>query len=66
MLKLCEADPVELLIDLGFGIDEPDICTKIPSRFIMTPSEAKGINTRVFLEAQKRRMEIESPNLCGL
>lgn len=65
MLKLCEADPVELLIDLGFGIDEPDICTKIPSRFIMTPSEAKGINTRVFLEAQKRRMEIESPNLCG-
>lgn len=65
MLKLCEADPIELLMDLGFGIDEPDICTKIPTRFIMTPSEAKGINTRVFLEAQKRRMEIENPNLCG-
>ncbi|XP_072009329.1 protein ITPRID1 isoform X1 [Engystomops pustulosus] len=65
MLKLCEADPVDLLIDLGFGIDEPDICTKIPSRFIMTPSEAKGINTRVFLEAQKMRMETEHPNLCG-
>ncbi|XP_072268239.1 protein ITPRID1 isoform X2 [Pyxicephalus adspersus] len=65
MLKLCEADPTELLIDLGFGIDEPDICTKIPSRFLMTPSEAKGINTRVFIEAQKRRMEIENPNLCG-
>ncbi|KAM5158270.1 protein ITPRID1 [Mantella aurantiaca] len=65
MLKLCEADPVELLIDLGFGTDEPDICTKIPARFIMTPSEARGINTRVFIEAQKRRMEIENPNLCG-
>ncbi|CAN2389626.1 Coiled-coil domain containing 129, partial [Pristimantis euphronides] len=65
MLKLCEADPVDLLIDLGFGIDEPDICTKIPPRFIMTPSEAKGINTRVFLEAQKKRMEIENPNVCG-
>ncbi|XP_069586406.1 protein ITPRID1 isoform X2 [Ranitomeya imitator] len=65
MLKLCEADPVDLLIDLGFGIDEPDICNKIPSRFIMTPSEARGINTRVFLEAQKKRMEIENPNLCG-
>ncbi|XP_073406031.1 protein ITPRID1 isoform X2 [Dendrobates tinctorius] len=65
MLKRCEADPVDLLIELGFGIDEPDICNKIPSRFIMTPSEARGINTRVFLEAQKRRMEIENPNLCG-
>ncbi|XP_075068706.1 protein ITPRID1 [Mixophyes fleayi] len=65
MLKICEADPVDLLIDLGFGIDEPDICNKIPSRFMMTPSEARGINIRVFLEAQKRRMEIEYPNLCG-
>ncbi|KAG9475986.1 hypothetical protein GDO78_002844, partial [Eleutherodactylus coqui] len=65
ILKLCEADPVDLLIDLGFGIDELDICTKIPSRFIMTPSEAKGINTRVFLEAQRKRMEVENPNLCG-
>ncbi|XP_075683077.1 protein ITPRID1 isoform X2 [Rhinoderma darwinii] len=65
MLKLCEADPVDLLIDLGFGIDEPDICTKIPSRFIMTPSEARGINIRVFIESQKKRMEIENPNLCG-
>ncbi|CAH2283325.1 coiled-coil domain-containing 129 isoform X1 [Pelobates cultripes] len=65
LLKLCEADPVELLIDLGFGIEEPDLCTKIPSRFIMNPSEAKGINIRVFLEAQRKRMDIENPNLCG-
>ncbi|XP_056376366.1 protein ITPRID1 isoform X2 [Hyla sarda] len=65
MLKLCEADPVDLLLDLGFGIDEPDICNKIPSRFIMTPSEARGINTRVFLDAQKKRLELENPNLCG-
>uniref|UniRef100_A0A8C5MWU3 ITPR-interacting domain-containing protein n=1 Tax=Leptobrachium leishanense TaxID=445787 RepID=A0A8C5MWU3_9ANUR len=65
LLKLCEADPVELLIDLGFGVEEPDLCSKIPSRFIMTPSEAKGINIFVFLEAQKKRMDIENPNLCG-
>ncbi|XP_053322948.1 LOW QUALITY PROTEIN: protein ITPRID1 [Spea bombifrons] len=65
LLKLCEADPVDLLIDLGFGVDEPDLCTKIPSRFIMNPSEAKGINIRVFLEAQKKRLDFENPNLCG-
>ncbi|XP_053570417.1 protein ITPRID1 [Bombina bombina] len=65
LLRLCEVDPVDLLLDLGFGVDEPDICTRIPSRFIMTPSEAKGINIRVFLEAQKKRMDIENPNVCG-
>ncbi|KAM4705104.1 protein ITPRID1 [Rhinophrynus dorsalis] len=65
LLKLSEADPFDLLFDLGFGVDEPDICTKIPSRFIMSPSEARGINICVFLEAQKKRMDIENPSLCG-
>ncbi|KAM4687327.1 protein ITPRID1 [Discoglossus pictus] len=65
LLKLCEIDPVDLFLDLGFGTDEPDICTRIPSRFIMSPSEARGINIRVFLEAQKKRMDIENPNVCG-
>lgn len=64
-LDFWEKDPVEVLLDLGFGTDEPDICTKIPSRFINCASLAKGINIRVFIEAQRQRMDIESPNLCG-
>ncbi|XP_033021491.1 protein ITPRID1 [Lacerta agilis] len=64
-LDFSEKDPVEILLDLGFGTDEPDICTKIPSRFISCASIAKGINIRVFIEAQRKRMDIESPNLCG-
>ncbi|OCT76050.1 protein ITPRID1 [Xenopus laevis] len=65
LLQLYEVDPVDLLLDLGFGVDEPDICAKIPSRFIMSPSGARGINIQVFLKAQKQRMDIEYPNLCG-
>ncbi|KAM6422518.1 LOW QUALITY PROTEIN: protein ITPRID1 [Rhynochetos jubatus] len=63
-LALLEKDPVEILLDLGFGTEEPDVCTKIPPRFLSGTSLAKGINVRVFLEAQKKRMDIERPNLC--
>ncbi|KAM4658287.1 LOW QUALITY PROTEIN: protein ITPRID1 [Amazona ochrocephala] len=62
-LTLWEKDPVEILLDLGFGTEEPDVCTKIPPRFLSGASVAKGINIRVFLEAQKQRMGIERPNL---
>ncbi|KAM6315239.1 LOW QUALITY PROTEIN: protein ITPRID1 [Aegotheles albertisi] len=62
-LALWEKDPVEILLDLGFGTEEPDVCTKIPSRFLSGASVAKGINIRVFLEAQNQRMDIERPNL---
>nr|XP_056713517.1 protein ITPRID1 [Euleptes europaea] len=64
-LDFSAKDPVEILLDLGFGMDEPDICTKIPSRFISSASMAKGINIRVFIEAQRQRMDVESPNLWG-
>ncbi|KAM9302508.1 LOW QUALITY PROTEIN: protein ITPRID1 [Morus bassanus] len=62
-LVFWEKDPVEILLDLGFGTEEPDVCTKIPPRFLSGASVAKGINIRVFLEAQKQRMDIERPNL---
>lgn len=64
-LDFWERDPVEILLDLGFGTDEPDICTKIPSRFITCASSAEGINIRVFIEAQRQRIDLESPSLCG-
>ncbi|KAF6086066.1 ITPR interacting domain containing 1 [Phyllostomus discolor] len=64
-LEFWEKDPVEILLDLGFGTDEPDICTQIPARFLVSGSAARGINIRVFLEAQKQRMDIENPNLYG-
>ncbi|XP_027395280.1 protein ITPRID1 [Bos indicus x Bos taurus] len=62
-LEFWEKDPVEILLDLGFGADEPDICTRIPARFLGCGSAARGINIRVFLEAQKQRMDTENPNL---
>ncbi|KAM6451111.1 protein ITPRID1 isoform 2-T5 [Liasis olivaceus] len=64
-LDFSEKDPVEILLDLGFGVEEPDICTKIPSRFISCASMAKGINIRVFIEAQRQRMNVEAPSLYG-
>ncbi|XP_008052741.2 coiled-coil domain-containing protein 129-like, partial [Carlito syrichta] len=64
-LEFWEDDPVEILLDLGFGADEPDICTQIPVRFLSCNSAARGINIRVFLEAQKNRMDVENPDLYG-
>ncbi|XP_047417624.1 protein ITPRID1 isoform X3 [Sciurus carolinensis] len=64
-LEFWEKDPVEILLDLGFGAEEPDICTQIPARFLGCGSAARGINIRVFLEAQKQRMDVENPNLYG-
>lgn len=63
LLEFWEKDPVEILLDLGFGADEPDVCTQVPARFLSCRSAARGINIHVFLEAQKQRMDIENPNL---
>ncbi|XP_048866440.1 protein ITPRID1 isoform X2 [Brienomyrus brachyistius] len=65
VLKLWHDDPEEFLLDLGFGSDEPDITVKIPARFINHPSQARGINIQVFLEAQKNRIDIENPDLSN-
>ncbi|XP_078396215.1 uncharacterized protein itprid1 isoform X7 [Cetorhinus maximus] len=63
LLDLWHDDPEELLFELGFGKEDADISTKIPVRFINSFSVATGINLRVFLDAQKLRMEKETPDL---
>ncbi|KAB5586766.1 hypothetical protein PHYPO_G00005330 [Pangasianodon hypophthalmus] len=63
VLTLWQDDPEELLLDLGFGAEEPDITVKIPARFINHQSQARGINVQVFLEAQQNRIDIENPDV---
>ncbi|XP_069469315.1 protein ITPRID1 isoform X2 [Ambystoma mexicanum] len=65
LMKQWNADPVDLLLDLGFGKEEPDITSRIPFRFINSTSSSKGINIRVFLESQKHRMSTENASLYG-
>ncbi|KAJ8389040.1 hypothetical protein AAFF_G00124370 [Aldrovandia affinis] len=65
VLNLWNDDPEELLLELGFGNEEPDISVKIPARFINHQSKAHGINIQVFLEAQKNRMDLENPDVSN-
>ncbi|XP_029979753.1 flocculation protein FLO11-like [Sphaeramia orbicularis] len=65
ILNLWNDDPEELLLDLGFGCDEPDLSGRIPARFINHQSQARGINLQVFLEAQKNRLDLENPDVSN-
>uniref|UniRef100_A0A668B029 ITPR-interacting domain-containing protein n=1 Tax=Myripristis murdjan TaxID=586833 RepID=A0A668B029_9TELE len=65
VLNLWNDDPEEVLLDLGFGCDEPDISGRIPARFINHQSQARGINLQVFLEAQKNRLDLENPDVSS-
>ena len=63
--SLWNEDPVELLLDLGFGADGVDLSGRIPARFINHPSQARGMSIHVFLEAQKSRLDLENPDVSS-
>ncbi|KAF4095677.1 uncharacterized protein itprid1 [Onychostoma macrolepis] len=60
VLNILQDDPEELLLDLGFGTEEPDITGRIPARFLNYQSCARGISFQLFLEAQQNRMDVEN------
>ncbi|XP_028302853.1 uncharacterized protein tespa1 isoform X2 [Gouania willdenowi] len=63
VLELYSEDAEKTLSDLGFGWEEPEMAIRIPPRFLMFPSQAKGINFRLFLDSQLRRIREEDPSL---
>ncbi|KAL7833034.1 hypothetical protein SRHO_G00300520 [Serrasalmus rhombeus] len=63
VLQMCAEDAEETLYHLGFGCEEPQVTARIPARFFTFPSKLKGINFRLFLESQLRRIREEDPSL---
>ncbi|XP_046705079.1 protein ITPRID2 isoform X2 [Silurus meridionalis] len=63
VLQMCAEDAEETLYQLGFGCEEPQVTARIPSRFFTFPSQLRGINFRLFLESQLRRIREEDPSL---
>lgn len=63
VLQMCSEDAEETLYELGFGCEEPQVTVRIPPRFFTFPSQAQGINFRLFLDAQIRRIREEDPCL---
>ncbi|XP_019716637.1 uncharacterized protein tespa1 isoform X2 [Hippocampus comes] len=64
VLQSRSEDAEEMLWQLGFGCDDPQLTVRIPPRFLSFPSQVRGINFRLFLESQVRRIREEDPSLC--
>ncbi|XP_033822743.2 protein TESPA1 isoform X1 [Periophthalmus magnuspinnatus] len=63
VLQLYSEKAEETLYELGFGSEDPQVTVRIPPRFFTFPSQAKGINFRLFLDAQIQRIREEDPSL---
>ena len=55
-------DPEEFLTDLGFA--EPDMRTRIPDRFLESPSKAHGIDVEQFRRSLDQEDFYGSPVRC--
>ncbi|KAM5287962.1 protein TESPA1 [Ctenodactylus gundi] len=63
ILDQVQEDAEDVLFSLGFGQEDHKDSTRIPARFFINPSQAKGIDFQLFLKAQVRRIEMEDPCL---
>ncbi|XP_057702245.1 protein TESPA1-like [Corythoichthys intestinalis] len=64
VLQSRSEDAEEILWQLGFGHEEQELTVRIPPRFLSFPSQARGINFRLFLDSQVRRIREEDPSFC--
>ncbi|NXC10754.1 TESP1 protein, partial [Orthonyx spaldingii] len=58
-----QSDAEEILHSLGFVGNDPGGAARVPPRFFSAPSRASGIDLRLFLRAQARRLRMEDPCL---
>ncbi|XP_066063387.1 protein TESPA1 [Chamaea fasciata] len=63
VLSWWHRDAEEILHDLGFVGTEPGVASRVPPRFFSAPSRASGIDLRLFVRAQARRLRMEDPCL---